>query len=201
MPEDKQNVSFEHWGNKEFTTNLDVIKNLRKTYSNYPYLYEYDEDEEIEYLHAYLQTGDDLDAFVCRINGNVIGISIGCRLITSIPICEGFDDLNINTDKAYYFGDIIIAKEAWGQGIADQLYAQHVSHVRKKEYKNILALLVERAPDDHRKPSGYRPSTLWSKHGFIATDQMKQFTWNTRSFTDEPATRETHDLRVYEKTF
>lgn len=198
MPAAKK-MTFEHWKADAFTANLTIIKTLRKTYSNYPYLYEYDEKEETEYLNAYLQAGNDLDVFVCRIDGEVVGISIGCRLITHIPICQGLEKKNINTNNAYYFGDIIIEKKAWGNGIADKLYTRHIAYVKSQGYENIFALLVERRADDPRKPPQYHPSQLWAKHGFRATDQHTQFTWNTRGTTGKFTSRQIHLLRIYEK--
>ncbi len=195
----KQSVYVKHWGDEDFFANLNIIKNLRKQYANYPYLYEYDEVEEDEYIRAYLQAGNELDAFVCLIDSKVVGISIGCPLINTIPICKGLDNLSINTDKTYYFGDIIILKEAWGQGIADKLYQSHISDVIEKGYQNIIALLVERDEDDPRKPENFRPSNLWVKHGFKPSSEIKEYTWNTQSYSDKPPSRQTHKLRVYEK--
>lgn len=188
-----------HWGHNEFKTNLNVVKNLRKVYQYYPYLYEYDETEENTYLTAYLQSGKALDAFVCLQNEVVVGISIGCPLTTSMPICQGLDKFIHKDEQAYYFGDVIILKSAWGQGIADQLYQKHIDFVTRNNYSSIVALLVQRDEDDPRKPSHYQPSKLWTKHGFIDTKQVTSYQWNTRSFSHAPPKPETHTMKVYKK--
>ncbi len=105
------------------------------------------------YLKAYLQADKELDAFVFMQNNVVTGISIGCPLISTIPICEGLEQFAAEYERPYYFGDIIILKKTLGHGIADKLYQAHINHAKN----------------------------LWTKHGFLATDNTLEFKWNTCS--------------------
>lgn len=198
VKDDKHN-NILHWTCEEFSKNFAAIKNLRKQYANFPFLYAYDDAEENTYLNAYLQAGNELDAFVCIEDNRVVGISIGCPFKTEMPICAGLDKFIAEHKKPYYFGDIIILKDAWGRGIADSLYKVHINHVKNKGYKSIVALLVERDESDPRRPAHYHPTTLWEKHGFVATAETTQFKWNTVSASGDRMRSEAHTLRVYEK--
>lgn len=194
-----QDFSILHWKRAEFLQHVDDIKRLRKQYEHYPYLYDYDDNEESSYLNAYLQAGELLDAFVSIDGEAVNAISIGCPLLERIPICSGLGSLSMVNDKTYYFGDIIVMHQVWGQGIADALYAQHIQYVRAQGYKNIIALIVERDNDDVRKPVDYRPSQLWVNHGFEATEYYKHYEWRTFSAKHSGSELESNTLRVYEK--
>jgi len=130
----------------------------------------------------------------------VIGVSIGCKLQTTMPICAELKSLQLDTQNAYYFGDIVVLPEGWGKGIADKLYQQHISFVASKGYTNILALIIEREVDDPRRPKDFRPSALWNRYDFVATNQTVQFAWKTIDKEGEPATKQTHTLRIFEKT-
>lgn len=116
-----------------------------------------------------------------------------------MPICKGLNKFISHNDQAYYFGDVIILQSAWGLGLADALYQKHIDFVKSNGYTSIVALLVQRNPNDPRKPSNYQPSKLWEKHGFFDTKQTTTYTWNTRSFSHAPPQPEIHTMAVYKK--
>jgi len=194
----EQKVCYERWGISEYSENLDKIINLRKTYKHFPYLYSYDEMEEQDYHNAYMTAGEALDAFVAIHDGNLVGISIGCPLRRGITICSDLVDTELNEGNPYYFGDIIIDRNYWGQGISNILYQKHIEHVSEKEHSHVLALLVERDDDDPRKPSGFKKSNLWSSHQFHPTDYITTYPWNTFTISGE-IKQEEHTFRAYRK--
>ncbi len=194
----KQKVCFFRWGISSYAENLHLIKNLRKTYKNFPYLYSYDEIEERDYHDAYMTAGERLDAFVAIHDGKLIGISIGCPLIHGITICADLIETELNQGKPYYFGDIIVDKNYWGLGIANTLYQKHLNYVADKGYSDALALLVERRSDDPRKPTEFKKSRLWEFHGFNPTEFTITYPWNTFTTAGE-IKQEPHSLRAYQK--
>ena len=93
MPYPEQNkISYERWRFSDYKKNLPKIKNLRKTYKHFPYLYAYDAAEEDAYHDAYMTAGERLDAFVAIYDKELIGISIGCPLIRGVTICADLVD-------------------------------------------------------------------------------------------------------------
>lgn len=188
-----------HWHDRDYSENLEAIKNLRKEYQHYPYLYEYDDDAEAEHHANYLRAKACLDAFVHHQGGVLTGISIGCPVTNSGSVLASLEALSVNVHKAYYFGDILVCKNMWGQGIARMLYQQHIAHVTSLGYEKIIALLVERDSDDRRKPAHFHASTLWRDHGFQPTNAVVELNWMTRSLSAKKAQRESHTLRVYER--
>lgn len=195
----KHNVIFARWGISDFEKNFDAVKELRKMYKYYPYLYAYNEEEELDYLSSYLDAKENLDAFVCLDNGRLVGISIGCPLRNDFRICAALYELDIFKDS-YYFGDIIISQSHWGSGIADVLYSKHISFVKSKGFKKIAALIVERPERDPRKPAHYRKSKLWEKHNFTKTTYIVNYSWLTWNKYYTISKLEQHKLRAYEKT-
>ena len=158
----------------------------------------YDEIEEQSYHEAYMTAGEMLDAFVAIHDDKLVDISIGCPLIHGVTICADLIETGLNQGKPYYFGDIIVDKKYWGQEIANTLYQEHLNYVRAREYSHALALLVERANDDPRKPSQFKPSRLWAFHDFNPTDFTITYPWHTFTVSGE-IKQETHTLRAYEK--
>ncbi len=194
---DKQKVCFQKWGISEYREHLEQIKTIRKTYKNFPYLYCYDEKEEVEYQNAYMSAGDSLDAFVAMYNDELVGISIGCPLMENVTICSDLVG-SFSSKTSYYFGDIIIKKEFWGHGLAQELYQRHIDYVEENDFERILALLVERDSEDPRKPDNYQKSKLWQFNNFQATSFLITYPWKTFSLSGEPKTEE-HELRAYER--
>lgn len=194
----KQKIIFERWGYFEYQKNIEKIKNMRKSYKYFPYLYAYDESEENLYQKSYLMAGNRLDAFVAIYNNNLVGISIGCPLLQVVAICADLIDTPLNMGSTYYFGDIIVEKNYWGQGIAKELYSRHICHARNMNFYNILALMVERCDNDLRKPVKYKKSQLWSSFQFLFTDYTTTYPWNTFSLSGA-ITRENHVMRAYQK--
>tara|TARA_R110002126_G_scaffold247974_2_gene390841 strand:- start:2791 stop:3399 length:609 start_codon:yes stop_codon:yes gene_type:complete len=195
---DQKKISYEKWGLSDYKENLPKIKNLRKTYMHFPYLYAYDAAEEDAYHDAYMTAGEHLDAFVAIHDEELIGISIGCPLMRGIAICADLVDTELSKGKPYYFGDIIIDKNYWGQGIASALYKNHLKYISKKGYSHVLALLVEKNDDDPRTPSKFKKSDLWSSFQFHPTNFTINYSWKTFTASGE-IKQEKHTLRAYIK--
>lgn len=158
----------------------------------------YDETEEHIYHEAYMTAGQKLDAFVAVYKDKLIGISIGCPLSKDITICADLVKTHLDIGLSYYFGDIIVEKEFWGNGIAKTLYEMHLEYIKKLGYKKVLALLVERNNNDSRKPTGFKKSRLWDAYHFKPTDYTVTYPWNTYT-SNGKAQSEIHILRAYEK--
>lgn len=191
--------TYSYWQDELFALNKNKIKNLRKTYKHFPYLYEFDEVGEEKYMQDYLSAKDKLDAFVCLKGDELVGISIGCPLSKNLAICQELCEL-IGDDKGiYYFGDIIVDEQHWGHGIADILYAKHIEYVHKLQMQKIVALLVERDEDDPLKPINFNYTNLWHRHGFVSTSVVKHFSWQTIQPHNQASKMQQHRMRLYEK--
>lgn len=193
---DQKKIFYEKWGLSDYKQNLQKIKNLRKTYKHFPYLYAYDAVEEDVYHDAYMTAGESLDAFVAIYGEELIGISIGCPLMRGITICADLVDTELSKGKPYYFGDIIIEKNYWGLGIANILYEKHLDYVSKKSHNHVLALLVEKSDDDPRKPPNFKKSALWRTFQFHPTNFTVNYPWSTFTASGE-VKQEIHTLHAY----
>lgn len=194
----KNDFIFSKWSSSLFIKRIDDVKHLRKLYSAYPYLYAYDEEYETIYLQNYVKMLDDLDVFSICLDKNLIGVSIGCPLTKEIEISNDIFNANINTDNAYYFGDIIIDRHYTRQGLADMLYSRHIEYVKNKSFHKIFALLINRDADDSRKPENFKSSKLWENHGFIKTKFKANYKWKTIQI-NKKTEEENNEMSVYEK--
>ena len=178
---------------------IDKIKELRKEYKHFPYLYQYDDKEEERYLRCYENLGDKLDVIsVINKRNKVVAIAFRCPVSKEIEITKELYDFDISLEKAYYFGDIIVKKDYWGKGIAQMIYDYCISYAKIKGYKKIYTLVVNR-DNDKRRPNIFKKSDLWERNGFLKTGLSTTYSWNTFQL-DGSVKEELNKMDLYEKT-
>ena len=198
MQSQKEDIYFKKWQTEDFITNINLIKQMRKLYSSYPYLYHYNEDDENNYLESYIKNHKLVEVYSAYNNNVLIGVSIGCPLKPNIDITSDLFKLSIETDNTYYFGDILVDPKYSRKNIAKHLYALHITDVKSLNFKKIYALLVVRANNDPRQPHNFNKSNLWNFHNFRKTKIYTTYSWKTIQY-DGTAKNEENKLSLYEK--
>lgn len=173
------------------------IKELRKIYKYFPYLYKYNLQEEEDYFKSYLVMSANVDIFYVEENGEILGASLGCPVSKSFGLTKPLFDMDINMDKTYYFADIMIKKDHWGKGIAFDLYQKHIDYVKENNYEKICALIVNR-DNDPRKPESFKKSNIWQVNKFEKTDKNVVYPWSTYQ-EDGSVKQEINQLDLYIK--
>lgn len=157
----------------------DIAKLRIRVFKDYPYLYDGDFDYEYNYLQTYVNAAECVTAIALD-GEKVIGVS------TSIPLADEvtefqqpFKDSNRNVKDYFYFGESILLLPYRGQGIYPEFFA--IREKAAREYGAVYATfaVVERLPNDKRKPEAYTPlDAYWNKIGYEKHSEIStHFEW------------------------
>lgn len=160
---------------------LPALAALRiRVFREWPYLYDGDADYEARYLQTYSRSARSL--FVLALDGDEV---VGCA--TAIPLSDASEDClapfvgaGIDLDTVCYFGESVLDRRYRGRGLGHRFFDAREAHARslpKLRYSAFCA--VQRAADDPRRPSDYRPlDRFWSARGYLPRpDLLAQFAW------------------------
>ena len=147
---------------------LDAVAALRiAVFREFPYLYDGERDYEREYLKVY--AGAERSVIVLALDeGRVVGAS------TALPMEDSdegfrkpFADAGYPIGEVFYFGESVLFPEYRGRGIGKAFFDGREAHAMALGFRWTTFCAVERAPDDPRRPSGYRPlDGFWTERGY-----------------------------------
>ena len=154
---------------------LDALARLRiRVFRDYPYLYDGDMTYERRYLEAYARSRRSV--FVLALDGEeVVGCSTGIPLADEIAaIQQPFVERGMLLGEVFYFGESVLLPAYRGQGLGHRFFDLREAHARGLGgYRLTAFCAVERAPNDPRRPAGYRPNdAFWLKRGYQRQDTM-----------------------------
>lgn len=146
----------------------DVARLRVAVFRDWPYLYEGDFDYERDYLAAYAASARSL--FVLALDdGQVIGASTGLPLLDDgEAFRQPFPGSDIEPGEVFYFGESVLLPEHRGRGIGHAFFDRREAHARALGgFRWTAFCAVDRAPDDPRRPAGYRGNeAFWQKRGY-----------------------------------
>jgi GNAT superfamily N-acetyltransferase len=149
-------------------------------FRDFPYLYDGDADYEQRYLAAYAEAPGSVFV-LAEADGRAVGAATGLPLAAE-P--EGFQApflaRGIPVGQVFYFGESVLLPAWRGQGIGHRFFDEREHHARELGGMRWTAFAaVDRAPDDPRRPAGYRGNdAFWTKRGYQRQPGMTmQLAW------------------------
>lgn len=137
-------------------------------FREYPYLYEGTMAYEQQYLENYSASDESLFVVV-RDDTRIVGVSTGIPLTDADEEFRApFEQEGYDLERVYYFGESVLDPDHRGQGLGWRFFEEREAFARELGRFDVVAFCaVERAPDDPRRPDGYRPlHGFWERLGF-----------------------------------
>lgn len=181
---------------------LHFVSELRiKFFRDYPYLYEGNLKEEMNYLNWFSKL-QDTQIVVAYQGDKPIGFLTGTAFIDFNEHFSGstaiFKNAGLNPTDFYYFSEIIILPEHRGKNISKKLFKVLENYATQKGYK--AACLVNESYSFHPlKPSNYKSLDSYFQHlGYHSTPLIIHYTWPTLQ-KDGSSSNQEHSLRYWIK--
>lgn len=177
-----------------------------KGYRSYPYLYESNEKEVLEYLQWLAQLPLTAVAMAYH-NDAPVGFALGTPLtdyaLNMFPhnyeeSMEAFRKQDKDPNKFYYITDIIVLPEHESDWLNGALFEELEEYGRMHGFEFICfsALSYEQHP---LKPDDYcEPDALWQSLGYIKSSLTVRFSWKTLQSTGSAIDQE-HELPYWIK--
>ncbi|MFT3805294.1 MAG: GNAT family N-acetyltransferase [Arenimonas sp.] len=166
----------------------DVARLRIAVFRDFPYLYDGDEAFETKYLRAYAESPDSVFVLAFE-GGEVIGASTGIPLAQDGEAFQRpFRERGVDVGEVFYFGESVLLTPYRGLGVGHRFFDEREAHARRLGGFAMTAFCaVDRAPEDARRPSGYRPNDVfWRKRGYERQDGMRmRLAWRELGETDE----------------
>lgn len=190
-------LTFETLTGAGVTRALDDLARLRtQVFRDWPYLYDGDPDNEMEYLQSYRDTPGAI--LVAALDE---GRMVGCA--TGMPLARHEDArdvplqaLGLAMEQVFYCAESVLLPEYRGQGAGHVFFDSRESHARAWGFSIAMFCGVER-PDDHplRPEEARSLKAFWEGRGYEARDAVIRMTWRDRN-EDSPTEK---TLRVWTK--
>lgn len=190
-------LTFETLTGADVTAALDNLARLRtQVFRSWPYLYDGDPENEVEYLRSYRDTPGAI--LVAALDGTRM---VGCA--TGMPLASHEDArdvpleaLGVSMEQVFYCAESVLLPEYRGQGAGHVFFDRREAHARELSFSVAMFCGVER-PDDHPlRPADARSlAAFWEKRGYRARDAVIRMTWRDRN-EDGPSEK---TLRVWTK--
>jgi len=147
---------------------LPSISRLRiEIFSDYPYLYDGDEESERKYLKKFHEMKDSL-MIGSFDRGNLIGGSTGYPLVyESESLTRSFLEHGRALEDFFCIGEILLKKEYRNQGLGSRMCSEIERFAKNKGFPNLCFFEIDRGKDDSKRPEGYRKlDPFWEGHGY-----------------------------------
>lgn len=166
---------------KEIETVVTPLAALRiEVFRDFPYLYEGSFEYEKDYLQTYVNS-DRAFLFAVFDNEKMVGATTCIPLIDeTAEVKEPFEDVGMNLDDIFYFGESILNKECRGKGIGKQFFEQREKHAASFEnYTTTCFCAVDRPKNHPLRPEAYAPlDEFWKNRGYKKSKVLKsKFSW------------------------
>ncbi len=129
-------------------TYLPAIARLRiEVFRDYPYLYEGNMQDEVEYLKKYADCKDAVLVVVFD-GSEIVGVSTGIPLENEIEeVKKPFIESKLEISSYYYFSESMLLKKYRGRGLGHHFFDEREAHAQKTAHLYAYMLLQY---DPHR---------------------------------------------------
>jgi GNAT superfamily N-acetyltransferase len=169
------NIKISSFTGSSIKNYLSSIARLRtEVFRDYPYLYEADMQNEIQYLKKFANCKDAVAVIVFD-GSEVVGASLGIPLeLENENVKKAFKERELDLGSIYYFAESALLKKYRGRGIGHHFFDEREAHVQKlKKFKQICFCCVIRPENDPRQPDDYIPlDDFWRKRGYVKNSEM-----------------------------
>jgi len=169
---------------------LDALAELRiRVFRDYPYLYDGDLGYEARYLARFAAAPDALLAAAFA-GEQLVGAA------TALPLMHEHDDFvrpfeqhGIDPRTVFYLAESVLLPAYRGRGIGHAFFDLREAAGRRLGFATAAFCAVVRAPDDPRRPAGYRPlDAFWLQRGYRPAEGLTtSFAWQELGETEETA--------------
>ncbi len=170
-----------------------------KHYHGYPYLYDGNMQEELEYLNF---VASSLHSVLCLIykGDDIVGFAMGASFTQFASHFKGsielFQAANRNPHDYYYIADDIILPGHEGHLLTERMFEKLEQYARNLGFA--YTCIVHEQHDVHPlKPKNYCDID-WRKLGYAKTESAIHFTWNTLQ-ADGSTCKQEHKLPYWIK--
>lgn len=183
-----------------------IAKEGPKGYQSYPYLYEANEKDVLNYLQWFSLLPQAV--FAIAHHGNEpVGFAIGTALtdyaVNMFPhnyeeSMNAFRKQGRDPNTYYYIADMIVLPEHDSEWLTSKLYGQLEEYARVHSFEAICFAAL--AFDTHPlKPNDYQePDAVWKSLGYSKSNLTVRFTWKTFQPVG-PAVDQEHELAYWIK--
>ena len=179
---------------------LDDMATLRlDIFEEYPYLYQGQRGDELNYLGTYAKAPDAC-VMLAYHGSAIIGAATGMPLIhEDAKMLDAFAGTALPLDDIYYVGELLFRPAYRNSGLGLKLLGQMENHIRSLDhYRQLTCATVER-PDDHPlRPRDYIPITRFlARTGFVQLPGVTAyFTW-----LETDGSKRDHPMQFWIKDF
>lgn len=165
---------------KEVQQVIGELASLRLgVFREYPYLYDGNLDEELEYLSRYVELKD---SFVYMIfdKGAAVGATTATPLIEEYEkFQEPYANVGINPNDVFYFGEAMLLPDYRGMGLYKNFMQERQSVARQYGAKLCSFLSVKRPENHPLRPKDYQDlKSIWTYYGFVEHPEIApSFAW------------------------
>jgi GNAT superfamily N-acetyltransferase len=149
-------------------------------FREYPYLYDGDEDYELNYLKTYVQSPRSLAMLVFD-GDSLIGATTGLPMADETPEFQrAFLDRARDVRGIFYCGESVLRKHYRGRGIYRQLFLAREQHARALGGFDTAAFCCVQRPADHPlRPADYAPlDAVWRHFGYTEHPELHtEYVW------------------------
>jgi ribosomal protein S18 acetylase RimI-like enzyme len=154
-----------------------------KYFEEFPYLYKGNFEYEQEYFLEFSRHPCSY-VEVLLLENKVIGIATGTPLKSDSNILKESADLffanNHSPEDYFYIGEVILAPNFRGHGLATLLLKNAEEFGRSKGYSRFTLATIVREKNDPRTPDNYRSTdSVWIKNSYLRTDLVFKYSWPT----------------------
>jgi GNAT superfamily N-acetyltransferase len=157
-------------------TYLPSIARLRiEVFRDFPYLYEGNLDNEMQYLKKYASCKESIVVIIFD-GSEIVGASTGIPLdFESASVKKPFAQNGMDTSQYFYFSESLLLKRYRGRGIGHHFFDLREAHVQQlKKYKYICFRCIARLQEHPQKPDDYIPlDDFWKKRGYVQHPEME----------------------------
>lgn len=175
MDESIQIVEFSDEKTSQFV--LTNISRLRiEIFSEYPYLYDGDEESEREYLEKFYEMKDSLAIGAFDKENSIGGATAYPLVYESENLTQSFLDHGRALKDYFCIGEILLKKEYRNQGLGSRMCSKIEAFARNKGFPNICFFEIDRGPEDPKRPLDYQKlDPYWERQGYRKHTELVGF--------------------------